>query len=387
MNDDIIEGKAEATPETAKELIAQASDTEVLVREETLPMVFSDEETVALAIAAVRKEVEHTPVDLSTRKGREAVASIAAKPRRFKAPVTKFIKGMTDGHYAEIKRLNGLRDTFNDAMTGIAEAARKPLDDWESREKMRVDALKEKLAALKSTALGDTLEAVGEQITEFREMVIEAEEWEEFTDDATNERNALLVRLMERKDYLEREAKLEAERKAAAERLAAEAQKAEEERKEREAKLEAERKAEEERAQKAEEEAKAAQAELAAAQAELAELRAAQAAKAEEEAKAENTEDPQEGDTATSASKEPEQTPSAGEAPGEDGGEEEGETGSSPSAPVQTPPPSNISPENETWRALRGIGLAADQADTLIDMVKSGAIPNVSWTPLAMAAE
>jgi chromosome segregation ATPase len=372
MTKDIIEAKAEEV-QNGRALIEGADDTEILVRDEALPMIFTDEATVDLAIAKVRTEIESRPVDLTTRKGREAVASNAAKPRRFKKPVKDFIKGKTDGHYTEIKRLNGIRDKFDHAMTEIAETARKPLDEWENREKVRVDALKSRLDEITNTELGDTIEAVSQQLETFRALEVTEEEWEEFACDATNAVNALIVRLIERKDYLEREAAIEAERAAEAERIAEEMRKAEEDRAAREKALEEERaeaaaKAEAERIAREE-----AEQELNEARAEIARIRAQAAA---DSAK---TEEPEE----------PEQSPvSVDGASGEASGEEEDEDSATTQEPAPEQPSSLANdPEVDTMKDLVSAGLGSMEARLVIDAVKAGRISHLSWNPVALAAE
>lgn len=217
-------------------------------------------------IDLVKAEVEGEVPDLTTRKGRERIASLAAKVSKSKTAVEKpgrdylrRLKEMPKVVEAELRDFVTKMDTLRDE-------TRRPLTDWEAAEDARIDRHNDRLNWLKTLAddLGDlnSLQLKG-LIAEAEGMQLGAH-WEEFEAEAANAKDKVLTTL--RASLLKRE-QFEAEQAELA-RLRAEAeareQKEREERIAREAaeraRLEAEQKAQAEReaAQRRELEAQAA---------------------------------------------------------------------------------------------------------------------------------
>ncbi len=217
-------------------------------------------------IDLVKAEVEGEVPDLTTRKGRERIASLAAKVSKSKTAVEKpgrdylrRLKEMPKVVEAELRE-------FVTTMDALRDETRRPLTEWEAAEDARIDRHNDRLNWLKTLAddLGDlnSLQLKG-LIAEAEGMQLGAH-WEEFEAEAANAKDKVLTTL--RAALLKRE-QFEAEQVELA-RLRAEAeareQKEREERIAREAaeraRLEAEQKAlaEREAAQRREQEAKAA---------------------------------------------------------------------------------------------------------------------------------
>ncbi|ANY87697.1 hypothetical protein [Pseudomonas putida] len=217
-------------------------------------------------IDLVKAEVEGEVPDLTTRKGRERIASLAAKVSKSKTAVEKpgrdylrRLKEMPKVVEAELRE-------FVTTMDALRDETRRPLTEWEAAEDARIDRHNDRLNWLKTLAddLGDlnSLQLKG-LIAEAEGMQLGAH-WEEFEAEAANAKDKVLATL--RAALLKRE-QFEAEQVELA-RLRAEAeareQKEREERIAREAaeraRLEAEQKAlaEREAAQRREQEAKAA---------------------------------------------------------------------------------------------------------------------------------
>ncbi|MBA1318045.1 hypothetical protein G7032_19535 [Pseudomonas monteilii] len=217
-------------------------------------------------IDLVKAEVEGEVPDLTTRKGRERIASLAAKVSKSKTAVEKpgrdylrRLKEMPKVVEAELREFVTKMDTLRDE-------TRRPLTEWEAAEDARIDRHNDRLNWLKTLAddLGDL------NSLQLKALIAEAEgmqlgaHWEEFEAEAANAKDKVLTTL--RAALLKRE-QFEAEQVELA-RLRAEAeareQKEREERIAREAaeraRLEAEQKAlaEREAAQRREQEAKAA---------------------------------------------------------------------------------------------------------------------------------
>lgn len=106
----------------------------------------------------IRQAVNETP-DLSTKKGRDRIASLAAKVSRSKTAIEKpgreYLKRLKEQPKiieAELRR-------FTSECDRIRDETRQPLTDWENAEKARVDALQQRIAELR--AMADVVDAMG----------------------------------------------------------------------------------------------------------------------------------------------------------------------------------------------------------------------------------
>lgn len=230
----------------------------------------------------VKAEVEkHTP-DLTTKRGRDAIASLAFKVVKTKTALDEAGKKLTEDKRAEITAVDDARRAIRQQFDALRDAVRRPLTDWETAEEARAERCKTVLANLKALAViayDDSSEAVADRLDTVEATIITkadfADSYEFAVDTRANAIAALtagIARLQQeerdraelarlRREAEERAAEQEAERAAAAEAArieaearAAEAAKAEAER----AAAERERQAEETRRQEAEAQARAA---------------------------------------------------------------------------------------------------------------------------------
>jgi hypothetical protein len=133
---------------------------------------------------AVHGEVATEVPDLTTKKGRDRVASLAAKVSKSKAAVEKpgrdylrRLKDMPKTVEAE------LRD-FVDKMDALRDATRKPLTDWEAAEADRVFKLETRLGSLAfASTEGMSAAEIGARIQDLDSMEVGAD-WEEFENEA-----------------------------------------------------------------------------------------------------------------------------------------------------------------------------------------------------------
>lgn len=214
----------------------------------------------------IRAEIDSFVPDISTRKGREAIASIAYKVARSKTALDNVGKELVAELKEVPKKIDAERKRMRDLLDSWQDEVRRPLTEWEEAEKARVekhgmaiDWLRNRddgVADMSSTAI---LQRIAET-----ESVEVGEAWEEFEAEAHRVKSASLSTLREalakRQQYEAEQAELERLRAEAAareqmereERIAREAAEAE--------RLAAERRAQEERdaATRREAEAKAA---------------------------------------------------------------------------------------------------------------------------------
>ena len=217
-------------------------------------------------LQAVKEEVSSQVPDLSTAKGRDRIASLAAKVSKSKVAVEKpgreYLKRLKE----QPKVVEAELKAFVDAMDALRDETRKPLTDWEAAETARKDAHVDAIQAIEDLALDIALL----NSTELRSGIAAAEaiqigeHWEEFEAEAARTKDHALTKLRAalsaRKQYEAEQAELvrlraEAEAQAQREREAQIAREAEERtRREAEERAQAERDA----AAKREAEAKAA---------------------------------------------------------------------------------------------------------------------------------
>lgn len=175
-------------------------------------------------IDLVKGEVEGEVPDLKTRKGRERIASLAAKVSKSKTAVEKpgrdylrRLKEMPKVVEAE------LRD-FVTKMDALRDETRRPLTEWEAAEDARIDRHNDRLNWLKTLAddLGDlsSLHIKG-LIAEAEGMQLGAH-WEEFEAEAASAKgkvlNTLRAALQKREQVEAQQAELERLRREADER-------------------------------------------------------------------------------------------------------------------------------------------------------------------------
>ena len=225
-------------------------------------IVLFDQDKFDAFYAKLKADVDATPVDLSTKKGRDAIASVAAKVRSEKASIDKDRLRLTKEWRDNTALVNGAWSTIKERMDALAVEARKPLTEWEEAEKARVaecDAIITKLSLDGVVTLDDTAETVRLRGKAVWETEIDADRFGDKFDQAVRAKEHTVDTLKTALSRLTREE----EERAELERLrAAEAERATKEQAEREEREAAERaaaeaKAEEDRraaAEKAEQE-------------------------------------------------------------------------------------------------------------------------------------
>jgi len=220
---------------------------------------------------AVAAEVTAEVPDLTTRKGRERIASLAAKVSKSKTAVEKpgrdylkRLKEMPKAVEAELRE-------FVNKMDALRDATRQPLTDWEQAEIARTDAHVDAIQRIKDLAVFEAAPTSGHlaSIIADLELLEIGDSWEEFLAEAAQVKDQTLIKLRtlhaERAQYEAEQAELirlraEAEAQAQRDRDAQIAREAEERtRREAEQRAQAEREAAARREQELLDQAAAAQ--------------------------------------------------------------------------------------------------------------------------------
>lgn len=148
-------------------------------------------------LQAVKEEVSSQVPDLKTAKGRERIASLAAKVSKSKVAVEKpgreylrRLKEMPKVVEAELRE-------FVDAMDVLRDETRKPLTDWEAEQQARKDKHVDAVQAIHDfcTDLTDVSAAVLLESIASVEAVQMGDHWEEFETEAARAKESTLTKL------------------------------------------------------------------------------------------------------------------------------------------------------------------------------------------------
>jgi len=178
----------------------------------------------------IEAKVRAIPLDGSTAAGREQIRSVAYSVVRTKTLLDTEGKALTEDWRKATGKVNEDRKKLTERLTALAEEVRKPLTDYENKEKARVaaheEALKELgglLAILRATGL-DAAPAslLEEHLSDFGE-VHAGRDWEEFSSRAKDLRRetseAMVAKIEARKKHEAEQAELARLRAEEAERL------------------------------------------------------------------------------------------------------------------------------------------------------------------------
>ena len=187
----------------------------------------------------IRAEVTGHVPDLKTKKGREAIASMAFKVRKSKTALDNLGKKLVDDLKDVPKRIDAERKRMRDTLDALADEVRKPLTEWEQAEEARVQRHRAAIEMLEMAAAAHDFSSstLRTTIAGVEALVVD-ESWEEFEAEAHRVKAKTLERLHQ---ALEAREKHEAEQRELARLRAAEAEREQKEREERIAREAAER--------------------------------------------------------------------------------------------------------------------------------------------------
>lgn len=203
-----------------------------LVPKETALQVYSAANGLDPFLAKIREEIDGFTPDVSTRKGREAIASIAYKVARSKTALDNVGKELVAELKEVPKKIDAERKRMRDLLDSWQDEVRRPLTEWEQREEMRkakhqagIDQINLRLECrdLDSAELKSNIA--------WLESMTIGEDWEEFETEAARAKDKALAAL---RDALVVREKYEAEQAELAELRR---KQAEQEQKDREARI------------------------------------------------------------------------------------------------------------------------------------------------------
>lgn len=118
--------------------VKESPSTELIVLDKLTPAVIFAPGGVDDILAKIAREVRSQSTDISTKAGREAVASLAYKVARSKTALDKMGKDLGESHYKSWKAITSERARIEKELDALKDEVRKPLTDWENAEKDRI---------------------------------------------------------------------------------------------------------------------------------------------------------------------------------------------------------------------------------------------------------
>lgn len=243
----------------------------VVIEKQNAMAVFTTKEQLDPIIEAIEKEARSLVPDVSTRKGRDAIASMAHKVARSKTYIDNAGKDLVAELKALPKQIDESRRIVRERLDALKDEVRRPLTEWEA-EQERIKA-EEAMNALHAEALEMNIkfdQELAAKLEADHEMALlmnkdfdrDREEQRRLAEQARREHEDRIKREAAEQARRDAEAKHKAEIEAAARRETEEkarAELAERQRIEAEQRAEREKKETEERARREKEEAVAAE--------------------------------------------------------------------------------------------------------------------------------
>lgn len=165
----------------------------------------------------IKSEVRSTVIDATTDKGRKEIASLAHKVSKAKVAMDEMGKSLTEEQRELINRVNEERRIIREELDSLRDEVRKPLTDYENREKERVAGHESRIANFISVT-SDVSELDSVALSKLIEKVeaFDTSSMEEFANSAETHKGAALFKLGKLRDETlaaeQEKARIESER-------------------------------------------------------------------------------------------------------------------------------------------------------------------------------
>lgn len=173
---------------------AQTGTALALPEPAALATIFRTEGQIDPLLEKIAAEARAHVADTSTKRGREAIASLAYKVARSKTALDDAGKALNEDARKQIGVVDAARRVARDFLDKLRDEVRKPLDDWEAAEEKRLADLKDRLARLQaaeSRPLATSAEA--RALLEKLEAAVIDESWQEYREIAERARAGALA--------------------------------------------------------------------------------------------------------------------------------------------------------------------------------------------------
>ncbi len=147
-------------------------------------------------ISLIRKEVEQFQPDISTEKGRKAIASLARKVASSKSRLEEYGKNLSAAIKVQASGIDAERKRMRETLDELRDQVRKPLDDYEAAAKARTENYEQALrdvADLSNVPFGASVAEIERRIAALDDFALQP--WEEFADRFSLANDAVWLRL------------------------------------------------------------------------------------------------------------------------------------------------------------------------------------------------
>ncbi|MDE3791724.1 hypothetical protein I7G86_13885 [Sinorhizobium meliloti] len=169
------------------DVTSTSPSTDLIISLPSVPNVatFTDEAEFDKLFEAILKKVDEHKPDVSTKKGREEIKSLAHKIAKTKVALDNQGKGLTEEWRANTNKVNATRNKMKERLEALQASVRKPVDDWEAAEEARADALKARFSALDAGRADANCpsEQIRAVLAEIEATEI-GEDWQEYQEEA-----------------------------------------------------------------------------------------------------------------------------------------------------------------------------------------------------------
>jgi hypothetical protein len=157
--------------------------TDLIVLDKLTPAAIFKPGGVDAILEKIKTEVRQTPIDISTKTGREHVASLAYKVARSKTALDKMGKDLGQEHYEAWKKITAERSKIEKELDALRDEVRKPLTDFENAEKARIAAHEAALIAIDAFTVFASPQSTADEVAQRVLALAEFEperNWQEF---------------------------------------------------------------------------------------------------------------------------------------------------------------------------------------------------------------
>ena len=144
----------------------------------------------------VKEETDKLAPDTSTQKGRDEIRSMAARVTRAKAAIDKARLDLTKEWRDNVTKANAAGNVIKERMEALADEVRKPLTDWEEREKTRVRECRQQIEWFKGATRRDVNETAAQlrsALEYIRTITIDPREYQDMEEEAHEARDAAIA--------------------------------------------------------------------------------------------------------------------------------------------------------------------------------------------------
>lgn len=178
--------------------MSETTELAVLPPKESALQVYSTPKGLEPYLAKIRAEIDSFKPDVKSKKGRDAIASIAFKVAKVKTALDNVGKELVAELKDVPKKIDAERKWMRDTLDSWKDEVRAPLTEWEVAEESRVSSHKTRVQHLADFVIVEGLEAAGIQVSiDNLEAISVGKSYEEFEAEAHRVKAGSLAKLRE----------------------------------------------------------------------------------------------------------------------------------------------------------------------------------------------